>query len=80
MVIVGDDSGVGFVRLICGLVSATTNSQPSEEGFHEDREEEGGECVLLKGASIYGKWDGVTTEDHVVDARSGVELLAGCYV
>ena len=80
MVIVCDNSGGGFMLLIYGLVISDFISQPSQEGFYNDRAEEGGECVSLNGASIYGEWDGVAMYGHVVGVRSGEELFTFYHV
>ena len=43
MIIVGDDCGGRFVRLVCGfIITSVANSKPSQERFYEDSEEEGG--------------------------------------
>ena len=52
--------------LVCGFIAPATDCQPSEEGFHGDCEEEWGECVSLKGASLDGEWGGVSVDGHIV--------------
>jgi hypothetical protein len=50
------------------VYSTDAYCQPTEEGFHEDCEEEWGECVSLEGASLDGEWDGVSVYSHIVCA------------
>jgi len=41
-IVVGDDCGGQFVRLVWGFITSAAYNKPSHERFHEDCEEEGG--------------------------------------
>jgi hypothetical protein len=61
-----------------GILAA--DGEPSEEGFHEDREEEGAYGIPLEGASMDVDWDCISVYGHIVCVGGSVELFASRYV